>query len=583
MNEWGVVKRMFKDFLQNIWRKKVIGLFLWWMILTVFSVIEPLFFREIISFVEESIKGSSLIFSDVIYTIFAWGLFIIVFLILRGFYIYGLWQKMLINEKKGFLKGAEKLLRISHNDYLQIPKGAVYKKVNNWLEDVWFLISPFFRDVFPSMVSILISSWILFIIDWRMAIVTLSFLPVSIILWYFITVKTSSAQSKIEILWNRTYEILWDGFNNGPLIKIFNLNKIFLLRLSQIWEEARVKQLKVNVKWVFFDNFSRFIIMISRFLVLWFGVYFILEESLSLATLFLFFAYIDFIYGPVSYIFWESADFQKKLARIWKYYQLLDENEFEDDKGEKFKQKVEWNIEFRDVDFSYIKWKKVLKNLNFKIKKWETVAFVWTTGSGKSTITSLLYSFWDVKKWKILIDEQNISKLKKSELRRHLGIVMQDNLLFNVSIKENLSLIKKDCSDEDIENALKLAQCDFVHNLEKWIDTIVGERGLKLSGWEKQRISIARLILKNPEILILDEATSALDNTTEKLIQKSLDNLMKGRTSIIIAHRLSTIKKVDKIFVLDNGTIVEQWNYDELMKKKGKFYSLSNPEKMVIL
>lgn len=189
------------------------------------------------------------------------------------------------------------------------------------------------------------------------------------------------------------------------------------------------------------------------------------------------------------------------------------------------------------------------------------------TGAGKSTIVNLLFRFYEPNSGNIFLDNEKISDLKKKSLRSHIGMVSQDNSLFNLTIRENLLFARPDATDEEVKTALKNASAEFVYKLENGLDTKIGERGLKLSGGEKQRISIARLFLQNPEILVLDEATSALDNKTEKVIQTSLDRLMEGKTAIVIAHRLSTIQNVDKIFMLENGKIVESGNYRELIEK----------------
>jgi len=222
------------------------------------------------------------------------------------------------------------------------------------------------------------------------------------------------------------------------------------------------------------------------------------------------------------------------------------------------------------------------KNWNLKINPWEKIALVWNTWAGKSTIVNLLFRFWEVNSGEIKIDNIDIKNIAKTELRKNIWLVMQDNSLFNSSIKENLLFAKHNATEQELKEAIQLAQADFVYNLEKWLDTIIWERWLKLSWWEKQRLSIARLFLKNPKILVLDEATSALDNKTEKLIQKALDNLMKWRTSIVIAHRLSTIQNADNIYMLENWKIIESGNYQELMNKKANFYELANPEHLIL-
>ena len=264
-------------------------------------------------------------------------------------------------------------------------------------------------------------------------------------------------------------------------------------------------------------------------------------------------------------------------------YDEFDKMELEDlsDTGKKIKN-VKWFIEVNNLKFSYNNSSSVLNWIDFSIKPWEKVAFVWTTWAWKSTIVNLLLRLWERDSGNISLDWNDISDINKKSLRRAIWLVSQDSSLFNMSIKENLLFANSKATKKQISEALKNAKADFVFDLENWIDTIIWERWLKLSGWEKQRLSIARLFLKNPQILILDEATSALDNKTEKLIQVALQKLMKNRTSIIVAHRLSTIKWADKIFVLEKWKIVEVGNYDELIKLWWYFASLASTDHLII-
>jgi ABC-type multidrug transport system fused ATPase/permease subunit len=361
------------------------------------------------------------------------------------------------------------------------------------------------------------------------------------------------------------------------------LENSFLKGLNEKVDDLFMRQIQVDKWWSISFIYSASATMFVRILVLGFWVFFILDWSLSFSQLFLFFSYIWFIYTPLAQIFDRLRTMQEQLVYIEKFYKEFDtmEQEKEDKKWKKVK-KIQGNIEFKEVDFSYKEWRKILHTLSFEIKKWQKVAFVWDTGAGKSTIIHLILRFWEINKWKILLDTIDIREMNKKSLRSHIGVVSQDNSLFNLSIKENLLFAKSDATKEELHEALRKAQCEFVFDFKDWLDTIIGERGLKLSGWEKQRLSIARLFLKDPEILILDEATSALDNKTEKMVQKALDALMKGRTSIIIAHRLSTIQDADIVFVLEKWKLVESGKYEELIEKKWKLYTLANPDKLMI-
>jgi len=253
---------------------------------------------------------------------------------------------------------------------------------------------------------------------------------------------------------------------------------------------------------------------------------------------------------------------------------LVNKSQINDPKDNKIISTFDNSIQFNNVNFSYNN-ENAIKEFSFELKKGETLALVGQSGSGKSTMANLVNRFYDVNHGEIMIDKINIKDVTKNSLRKLIGLVTQDSILFNESIKNNLIVAKNDATDDEIINALKIANAwEFVKDLEDGIHHNVGDSGNKLSGGQKQRISIARAVLKNPPIMVLDEATSALDTESEKIVQDALENMMKNRTSIVIAHRLSTIKNADYIIVLDKGLIVEKGNHNDLMKLKGLYHNL---------
>lgn len=267
----------------------------------------------------------------------------------------------------------------------------------------------------------------------------------------------------------------------------------------------------------------------------------------------------------------------KSMSRaLWESTEMLEilntPHEIQDHTNKKIKI---WSgrIDFENVTFSYIEWKKVFDNLNLNIKPWEKVAIVWASGSWKTSLIKLLFRFFDIQWWKILIDWQDISQVTQDSLREQLSMVPQDPILFHRTIKENIAYWRPNATEQEIIAAAKMAKChDFISGLKDGYESFVWERWIKLSWWERQRIAIARAILENKNILVMDEATSSLDSESEKYIQDAMDEVMKNKTCIVIAHRLSTIAKMDKIIVMDTWNIVEKWSHNVLIQNKDWIY-----------
>ena len=265
------------------------------------------------------------------------------------------------------------------------------------------------------------------------------------------------------------------------------------------------------------------------------------------------------------------------MTGIERFIEIMDSDiDIFDDEDAKELNNVKGSIEFKNVSFGYNdKDKEVLSNINLSIKEGEKVALVGPSGGGKTTICNLIPRFYDTTQGSIYLDNNDIKKVTLKSLRKNIGIVQQDVYLFAGTVYENIAYGDPNATREQIIEAAKLAGAhEFISELKDGYDTYVGERGVKLSGGQKQRISIARAFLKNPPILILDEATSALDNVTEMQIQKALENLSRGRTTLVVAHRLSTVKNADNIIVIDKSGIIEQGNHNELIKKNGVYANL---------
>lgn len=309
------------------------------------------------------------------------------------------------------------------------------------------------------------------------------------------------------------------------------------------------------------------------------GGYYVAVGKLKATDLAVYALYINVVVSPINILVEFLETFQKGFAGFKRFVEIIDtDTEIKDAPDAKELTDVDGKIEYTDVDFAYDSNSKILSNLNLTIDSGKTVALVGASGGGKTTICSLLPRFYDVTGGSIKIDGKDIRSLTQQSLRKAIGIVQQDVYLFGSTFKENIAYGKIGASDEEIIDAAKKANIhDFIMSLPEGYDTNVGERGVRLSGGQRQRISIARVFLKNPKILILDEATSALDNESERYIQNSLDELAKGRTTLVIAHRLSTIVNADKIYVIEKGSVKENGTHKELLEKNGiyaKYYNM---------
>ncbi len=362
-------------------------------------------------------------------------------------------------------------------------------------------------------------------------------------------------------------------------IKMLNAEKSFMTELkSQIaslnqqkYKMGRTDRNYSFIRGMLMDLFDAGVIFLLVFLIM--------EGSLEVANALVIHNYMSHVVYIINYasnLMENIKDFNLSCERI---FAIIDSPEFKKEKfGNKHLDKVKGNFEFKNVSFSYDE-NEVLKDLSFKVNADETVAFVGKSGAGKSTIFSLLCKMYDIQSGEILIDGININELDKDTIRGNITIISQNPYIFNLSIRDNLRLVKDDITDEEIEKACKMACLDeFINELPDKYDTIVGEGGISLSGGQRQRLAIARAFIQKTEIILFDEATSALDNETQASIQKAIENMQKEYTILIIAHRLSTVINSDRILFLDNGKITNEGTHEELLKKCPEYKKLYDAE-----
>lgn len=341
---------------------------------------------------------------------------------------------------------------------------------------------------------------------------------------------------------------------------------------NQMYVEARKKSYKAMG---LFHSSTSLVTDIFNIVVLIAGGIFLWKDQISVANYTTFILSINLFLGPVNTLIAFVEQLQNGITGFKRFIEILEEDE-EPEKEDATELKVtKGEIKLCNVNFSYNESKEILKDVTLNIKPGNKLALVGPSGGGKTTICHLIPNFYKLSEGQIFIDGQEINDVTLESLRKNIGIVQQDVFLFNGTMKENILYGKLDATDEEVIQAAKRANIhNYIMSLPDQYDTQIGERGVKLSGGQKQRLSIARVFLKNPAILILDEATSALDNTTEILIQSALDELCKGRTTLVVAHRLSTIKNADEIVVISNGSIKEQGSHEELIAKNGIYANL---------
>ena len=321
---------------------------------------------------------------------------------------------------------------------------------------------------------------------------------------------------------------------------------------------------------------STFLLGIASTGIMGIGGYKIMIGELTVGDFLSFTLLLGFMIAPIVQMSNIGSQLTEALAGLDRTEELMNMDAEEDNENRIIQlETIEGELVFDDVSFSYEEGKEVLNNISFNVPKGTVTALVGSSGSGKSTIAGLSATFLNPKSGKVTIDNNDMSKVQLSSYRKHLGVVLQDEFLFEGTIRENILFPRPNATEEELQNAVKAAYVnEFTDRFEDGLDTLIGERGVKLSGGQRQRLAIARAILANPKIIILDEATSSLDTESEALIQKSLSELIKDRTTIVIAHRLSTIKQADQILVVESGSIVERGTHDELIEKEGRYFEL---------
>ena len=469
-----------------------------------------------------------------------------------------------------------KITELSVSYYSEKRKGDILSRISSDVIELQVSFLGILELIVKEPLMIIFTLISMLLINSKLAIFVFIFIPISGLIISFIGKSLKKKSNKVQKEQGIFLSLVDETLNGLKIIKSFTSENLFKKKFNNSTKKYYNYSNNLLNRTNLAGPISEFLGICSITVLLWYGGQMVLEDKTLDPSSFMVFLGLAYnILTPFKAISKASYKVRKGNAAAERVIQVLENKSIvTDPKDSKVISQFDKSIQFNNISFSY-KNDKVIKEFSFELEKGKTLALVGQSGSGKSTIANLVNRFYDINLGEISIDNINIKDVTKKSLRNLIGLVTQDSILFNDTIKNNLIIAKNNATDEEVISALKIANAwEFVKDLEQGIYHNVGDSGNKLSGGQKQRISIARAVLKNPPIMILDEATSALDTESEKLVQDALEKMMKNRTSIVIAHRLSTIKNADYIIVLNKGSIMEKGNHKDLMKLRGLYHNL---------
>jgi ABC-type transport system involved in Fe-S cluster assembly fused permease/ATPase subunit len=465
--------------------------------------------------------------------------------------------------------------------HLDRQTGALAKYIDRGTKGIDFLLRYVLFNVVPTFFEIFLVSGILFYLygPWY-AIITLTTISLYSYLTFQITEWRNEFRKRMNQADNDISTKMIDSLLNYETVKYFNNEKFEFNRLDESLENYELAANQSRHSLSLLNVAQTFIIMLGITIMLVMSAYAIKNGDIDVGGFVVINAYMFQLYQPLNWLGSVYREIRQALTDMENMFSLLEVSTTSEDSLKDIPQSNVAEIRFENVSFDYDVRRTIIKDISFNVPNGKKVAIVGPTGAGKSTISRLLFKFYDPKAGGIYINNININKISQKSLRQIIGVVPQDAVLFNDTIYYNIAYGNTEATKEEVISAAQNADIhDFISTLPDGYETIVGERGLKLSGGEKQRVAIARTILKNPKIFFFDEATSALDTSTEKEIQKNLEIVSKDKTTLIIAHRLSTAANADNIIVLDQGVIIEQGTHESLLLEKGKYFEMWGKQK----
>ena len=468
--------------------------------------------------------------------------------------------------------------------HLNRKTGALSKFIDRGTKGIDFLMNYVLFNVIPTLIEIVFVAGILLTLyGLKYAVVTVVTISIYVVLTFMITQWRLKFRRRMNESDNMVSSKLVDSLLNYETVKYFNNEEHEFNRLNDSLKEYEVAAVENEFSLSYLNIAQTLIIMTGITLMLGMSVFDIKEGIISIGGFVVINAYMFQLYQPLNFFGTVYRSIRQSLTDMENLFSLWGEKPYENNQETTLKDTENASIRFDNVSFDYDVRRTIIKDISFEVPNGKKVAIVGPTGAGKSTISRLLFRFYNPKSGSIYVNDQNIKDISQQSLRKIIGMVPQDTVLFNETIYYNILYGDPQASEKEIYAAARSADIhDFIQELPDGYNTLVGERGLKLSGGEKQRVAIARAILKKPSIFFFDEATSALDSTTEKEIQKNLELISKNKTTLVIAHRLSTAADAHNIIVLDQGRITEQGNHQELLELKGKYAEMWSQQKIQV-
>jgi glucan exporter ATP-binding protein len=546
--------------------------------------IEPVLFGRIVDTLANAQGGSRQIsWPDLLPLVGGWvgfGLFIIVCNTLVALHSDRLAHR---HSQKVRADYFEHVLQLPLNYHTGTHSGRLMKIMLTGTTTLWSLWLSFFRDHMTSLVSLLVLMPLTLFLNWRFGLLLLGLCGVFAILIAFVLHKTEKLQSQVESHYSDMAERTTDTLGNIALIQSFARIESEVSQMRNVGDKLLGAQMPVLSWWAVVAVVTRASTTITMLAILIMGIFLYMAGNTTVGEIVMFMSFATMLIGKLESIVYFANHMVMDAPRLQEYFDVLDTiPEVRDRPDAMDPGRMRGLVEFQDVTYSYDGKRPAVEDLTFTALPGQTIALVGATGAGKSTALALLHRVFDPQSGVVKIDGMELRALKLSGLRRNIGVVFQEALLFNRSIAENLQVGKPDATEEEMREACRRAQAlDIVERHPEGFQAPVGERGRLLSGGERQRFSIARALLKDPPILILDEATSSLDALTEAKVQAALDEVMKGRTTFVIAHRLATIRNATRILVFEGGHIIESGSFDELVGQGGHFAELARTQFMV--